>query len=201
MGSSGTRSRGARTEPSTGAIWVRPVAPQAEFRGERFRDIGLQPLCNHGAITRPRIPQDRRTALKDTSGISQVPLPRRRVRRYNKRMFRYKNQGLHFLGPTFFIHRPTHCPLPAAASGSGICRRRQQSDRGGENESIGALWNPSFCVSAGSAGPGEIVIDYGIPIEDTGVVSGGARVSIEPTDLASESSRSGFSRRSITAKS
>ena len=30
-------------------------------------DIGLQPLCNHGAITRPRIPQDRRTALKDTS--------------------------------------------------------------------------------------------------------------------------------------
>jgi hypothetical protein len=42
-----------------------------------------------------------------------------------------------------------------------------------------------FAVSAGSAGPGEIVIDYGIPIEDTGVVSGGARVSIEPTDLAS----------------
>ena len=29
-------------------------------------DIGLQPLCNHGAITLPRIPhQDRRTALKD----------------------------------------------------------------------------------------------------------------------------------------
>ena len=36
MGSSVTRSRGARTEPSTGAIWVRPVAPQAEFQGERF---------------------------------------------------------------------------------------------------------------------------------------------------------------------
>ena len=61
------RTRGARTEPSTGAIWVRPVAPQAEFQGECFRDIGLQPLCNHGAITRPRIPQDRRTALKDTA--------------------------------------------------------------------------------------------------------------------------------------
>ena len=66
----GVRARGpggARTEPSTGAIWVRPVAPQAEFQGECFRDIGLQPLCNHGAITRPRIPQDRRTALKDTA--------------------------------------------------------------------------------------------------------------------------------------
>ena len=37
MGSSGTRSRGARAEPSTGAIWVRPVAPQAESQGERFR--------------------------------------------------------------------------------------------------------------------------------------------------------------------
>ena len=30
-------------------------------------DIGLRPLCNHGAITRPRTPQDRRTALKDTT--------------------------------------------------------------------------------------------------------------------------------------
>ena len=39
-------------------------------------------------------------------------------------------------------------------------------------------------MSAGSAGPGQIVIDYGIPIEDIGVVSDGSRVSIEPTDLA-----------------
>ena len=55
-----------RIKPSTGTVWVRPVAPWAEFQGECFRDIGLQPLCNHGAITLPRIPhQDRRTALKD----------------------------------------------------------------------------------------------------------------------------------------
>ena len=40
-------------------------------------------------------------------------------------------------------------------------------------------------MSAGSAGPGEIVIDYGLPIEDTGVVSDDVKVSIEPTDLAS----------------
>ena len=145
MGSLGTRSRGARTEPSTGAIWVRPVAPQAEFRGERFRDIGLQPLCNHGAITRPRIPQDRRTALKDTSGISQVSLPRRRVRRYNKRMLRYKNQaGISWGLLSLFIALPIVLSEPPLLA-QGICRRRQQSDRGGENESIGALWNPSFC--------------------------------------------------------
>ena len=42
-----------------------------------------------------------------------------------------------------------------------------------------------FAVSAASAGPGEIVIDYGIPIEDAGVVSDDPRVSIDETDLAS----------------
>ena len=42
-----------------------------------------------------------------------------------------------------------------------------------------------FAVSAASSGLGEIVIDYGIPIEDTGVVSDDSRVSIDETDLAS----------------
>ena len=42
-----------------------------------------------------------------------------------------------------------------------------------------------FDVSVASAGPGEIVIDYGIPIEDTGVVSDDSRMSIDETDLAS----------------
>ena len=42
-----------------------------------------------------------------------------------------------------------------------------------------------FAVSAASSGLGEIVIDYGIPIEDTGVVSDDSRVSIDETDLDS----------------
>ena len=42
-----------------------------------------------------------------------------------------------------------------------------------------------FAVEAGTTGAGEIVIDYGIPIEDSGTVSGAQDVSIEETDLAS----------------
>ena len=42
-----------------------------------------------------------------------------------------------------------------------------------------------FAVSAASSGLGEIVVDYGIPIEDAGVVSDDSRVSIDETDLAS----------------
>ena len=42
-----------------------------------------------------------------------------------------------------------------------------------------------FTVTSGSASPGEIVINYGIPIEGIGVVSDGSRMSIEPTALAS----------------
>ena len=42
-----------------------------------------------------------------------------------------------------------------------------------------------FAVEAGTTGAGEIVIDYGIPIEDFGTVSGAQGVSIEETDLAS----------------
>ena len=42
-----------------------------------------------------------------------------------------------------------------------------------------------FELPIASAGPGEIVIDYGIPIEDTGVVSDDSRMSIDETDLAS----------------
>ena len=49
----GVRARGPGAlgpSPAPEPFGFGPVAPQAEFQGERFRDIGLQPLCNHGAI-------------------------------------------------------------------------------------------------------------------------------------------------------
>ena len=74
MGSSGheVQGRSDRAQPPEpfgfGRLRRRPSS-----RVSASGDIGLQPLCNHGAITRPRIPQDRRTALKDTShSISQA---------------------------------------------------------------------------------------------------------------------------------
>ena len=42
-----------------------------------------------------------------------------------------------------------------------------------------------FAVEAGTTGAGEIVIDYGIPIENSGNVSGDPDAEIEETDLAS----------------
>ena len=42
-----------------------------------------------------------------------------------------------------------------------------------------------FAVEAGTTGMGKIVIDYGIPIEDPGTVSGDPAAAIEETDLAS----------------
>ena len=42
-----------------------------------------------------------------------------------------------------------------------------------------------FAVEAGTTRPGKIVIDYGIPIEDPGTVSGDPAAAIEETDLAS----------------
>ena len=42
-----------------------------------------------------------------------------------------------------------------------------------------------FAVEAGTTEPGKIVIDYGIPIEDPGTVSGDPDAEIEETDLAS----------------
>ena len=42
-----------------------------------------------------------------------------------------------------------------------------------------------FAVEAGTTGAGKIVIDYGIPIEDPGTVSGDPRAAIGKTDLAS----------------
>ena len=42
-----------------------------------------------------------------------------------------------------------------------------------------------FAVEAGTTGPGKIVIDYGIPIEDFGTVSSDPAAEIEETDLAS----------------
>ena len=52
----GVRARGPGAlgpSPAPEPFGFGPVAPQAEFQGERFRDIGLQPLCNHGAINPP----------------------------------------------------------------------------------------------------------------------------------------------------
>ena len=135
------------TELSTGAIWVRPVAPQAEFQGERFRDIGSSRLCNHGAITRPRIPQDRRTALKDTPhDISQATLPRLRARRrYNKRMFRYKNKaGISWGLLSLFIALPIVLSQPPLLA-QGFVAVVSNPTEVAKNESISALWNPSFC--------------------------------------------------------
>ena len=99
-------------------------------------------------------------------------------------MFHYKNQTGIFWA--YFLYSS---PYPLSSRSRRfwlrICRRRQQSDRGGKNESIGALWSPSFCRDLRLCGPGQIVIDYGIPIEDAGVFSDDSRVSIEETDLAS----------------
>ena len=41
-----------------------------------------------------------------------------------------------------------------------------------------------FAVSAGSAGLGEIVIDYGIPIEDTGIVSDDSGHLVVPLEVS-----------------
>ena len=54
------------------------------------------------------------------------------------------------------------------------------------NSNRSALAGPLvFAVESGTTGPGEIVIDYGIPIEASGTVSGDPDASIEETDLAS----------------
>ena len=100
-------------------------------------------------------------------------------------MFRYKNQAGIFWGLlslcialSVFLSQP-----PLLAQGFvAVVSNPTEVAKTNRSALSGTLL---FAVSAGSAGPGEIVIDYGIPIEDTGVVSDSARVSIEPTDLAS----------------
>ena len=74
MGSSGTRSRPGPS-PAPEPFGFGRLRRRPSSRVSASGDIGLQPLCNHGAITRPRIPQDRRTALKDT--------PTRHLSRYS----------------------------------------------------------------------------------------------------------------------
>ena len=149
-------------------------------------DIGLQPLCNHGAITRPRIPQDRRTALKDTPhGISQATLLRLRVRRYNRRMFRYKNRAGIFWGLlSLCIALSVVLSQPTLLAQGLFIVVSDPTEVAKTNRSAlsGSL---IFVVEAGTTGPGKIVIDYGIPIEDPGTVPEDSGAAIEETELAS----------------
>jgi hypothetical protein len=100
-------------------------------------------------------------------------------------MFRYKNKaGISWGLLSLFIALPIVLSQPPLLAQGFVAVVSNPTEVAKTNRSAlsGTLL---FAVSAGSAGPGEIVIDYGLPIEDTGVVSGGASVSIEPTDLAS----------------
>ena len=100
-------------------------------------------------------------------------------------MFRYKNKaGISWGLLSLFIALPIVLSQPPLLAQGFVAVVSNPTEVAKTNRSAlsGTLL---FAVSAGSAGPGEIVIDYGLPIEDTGVVSDDARVSIEPTDLAS----------------
>ena len=100
-------------------------------------------------------------------------------------MFRYKNKaGISWGLLSLFIALPIVLSQPPLLAQGFVAVVSNPTEVAKTNRSAlsGTLL---FAVSADSAGPGEIVIDYGLPIEDTGVVSDDARVSIEPTDLAS----------------
>ena len=99
-------------------------------------------------------------------------------------MLRYKNQASLSWGLlSLFIALPIALSQPPLLAQGFVAVVSNPTEVAKTNRSAlsGTLL---FAVSAGSAGPGQIVIDYGIPIEDIGVVSDGSRVSIEPTDLA-----------------
>ena len=100
-------------------------------------------------------------------------------------MFRYKNKaGISWGLLSLFIALPIVLSQPPLLAQGFVAVVSNPTEVAKTNRSAlsGTLL---FAVSAGPAGPGEIVIDYGLPIEDTGVVSDDVRVSIEPTDLAS----------------
>ena len=100
-------------------------------------------------------------------------------------MLRYKNQASLSWGLlSLFIALPIVLSQPALLAQGFVAVDSNPTEVAKTNRAAlsGTLL---FAVTAGSAGPGQIVIDYGIPIEDIGVVSDGSRASIEETDLAS----------------
>ena len=113
------------------------------------------------------------------------------MKRYNKRMFRYKNQTGIFWGLlSLCIVLSVFFSQPSLLAQGILAVFSHSTEVAKTNRSAlaGAL---AFFVSNGTTEPGEIVIDYGIPIEDSGGVSlsgplvGSGTVSLEETDLTS----------------
>ena len=157
----------------------------AEFQGERFRGYRAPAALQTWGHNPPekffRI--DERHS-KTPHGISQATLSRLRVRRYNKRMFRYKNQTGIFWGLlSLCITLSVFLSQPALLAQGLVIVVSDPTEVVKTNRSAlsGSL---IFAVASGTTGPGEVVIDYGVSIEDPGEVSGYPD-AIEETDLAS----------------
>ena len=100
-------------------------------------------------------------------------------------MFRYKNQAGIFWGLlSLCIALSVFLSQPALLAQGLFIVFSDPTEVAKTNRSAlsGSLF---FAVEAGTTRPGKIVIDYGIPIEDPGTVSGDPAAAIEETDLAS----------------
>ena len=100
-------------------------------------------------------------------------------------MFRYKNQAGLFWGLlSLCIALSVFLSQPALLAQGLFIVFSDPTEVAKTNRSAlsGSLF---FAVEAGTTRPGKIVIDYGIPIEDPGTVSGDPAATIEETDLAS----------------
>ena len=100
-------------------------------------------------------------------------------------MFRYKNQAGIFWGLlSLCIPLSVFLSQPALLAQGLFIVVSDPTEVAKTNRSAlsGSL---IFAVVAGTTRPGKIVIDYGIPIEDPGTVSGDPAAAIEETDLAS----------------
>ena len=100
-------------------------------------------------------------------------------------MFRYKNQTGIFWGLlSLCITLSVFLSQPALLAQGLFIAVSDPTEVAKTNRSAlsGSLF---FVVEAGTTGPGEVVIDYGVSIEDPGNVSGDPGAAIEETDLAS----------------
>ena len=100
-------------------------------------------------------------------------------------MFRYKNQAGIFWGLlSLCIPLSVFLSQPALLAQGLFIVVSDPTEVAKTNRSAlsGSL---IFAVEAGTTRPGKIVIDYGIPIEDSGTVSSDPAAAIEETDLAS----------------
>ena len=100
-------------------------------------------------------------------------------------MFRYKNQaGVFWVLLSLCIPLSVVLSQPALLAQGLFIVVSDPTEVAKTNRSAlsGSL---IFIVEAGTTGSGKIVIDYGIPIEDPGTVSGDPAAAIEETDLAS----------------